>query len=90
MTDMADPRCTRVDNGRKIAFAPAVDGKAAVTEAGGVLSLAYRPERRAKLDLVGSEVTVEGLGYTVLSVKENHALGLVRLALSPIRPEAEV
>lgn len=85
MSDKADQRCTGVENGRKISFDLAADGRAAVTVVNGITSLAYAArDRRAKLPDIGSTVAIEGEDFTVVSVKEFKAPRLFRLVLAPI------
>lgn len=81
---MSDTRCTGVDNGRKVTFEQAEDGRAALTFDGAVAALAYRVGRRAKLPSPGAAIEIEGERFVVLAAKELKPLGMVRLALSPL------
>lgn len=72
--------CTGVENGRRVSCDLAADGKGAITQVGGVTSLAYAPKPRAKLP---EAVTVEGEAFTVVSVKELKELGVLRLVITP-------
>lgn len=86
---MTDAHCTSVDNGRRVAFAEAEDGQAALTVSGGVVGLAYRVGRRPKLPAIGSSVEIEGERLNVLAVKDLKALAMVRLTLQPIAADSE-
>lgn len=89
MTSRPAIPCTAVENGRRIAFDLAADGKAAIVTAAGITTLAYAPkERKAKLPEVDAALLVDGEAFRIVKAKELSGPRLFRLVIAPVVAEA--